>query len=291
MALTARLEGPKPWYATGTARFTFLLLDVAFDLAIGGEPPAEAPPRQNVLDLVVAALGDAGAWGPEQSATGPGVVLADPPEGASRLRPDDALLAVQRIAPLERALDVYGTSGRAARDAACHRSRRGRRRRSDLGARHGLVRPGALRQHVAGRPPGRAVLRADGRGVRLGAGNGVAFDADEGVGVVPTYEERILDEVRTRSRGRRRLAFPLATTSAGLARDLARGPSPVGVDSPTLSVRQATWRLADGTDGTAAGPRTTYAAAVRARDRAVAAGQARRGELRVAPSHAVVSGP
>src|SRR5262249_42544423 len=61
-SLTARLEGPQPWFATGTASFDLLGLDVAFDVAVGSSAPPALPPRQNVLELVATALRDPAAW-------------------------------------------------------------------------------------------------------------------------------------------------------------------------------------------------------------------------------------
>ena len=59
VSLSAHLEGPKPWACSGRAEFTFLDIDVRFEIDVGGDTPAEAPPSQNVLALVAAALGRA----------------------------------------------------------------------------------------------------------------------------------------------------------------------------------------------------------------------------------------
>jgi hypothetical protein len=112
--LHARLEGPDPWYATGTARFTFLGVAVGFEFAAGTPEQVEAPDRVSVIDLVVAALADATAWAPATPPAGSPVELAAAPDedarGPLRLRPDSDLTVSQQVAPLDRDLDGYGTA-------------------------------------------------------------------------------------------------------------------------------------------------------------------------------------
>jgi hypothetical protein len=110
VSLSAHLEGPKPWYATGHARFTFLTIDVKFEIEVGGDQPAQAPPTENVLELVRVALEDAAAWRAIAPVTS--TVLADdvpaPESDEVWARPDAELEALQDVAPLNRALDHYG---------------------------------------------------------------------------------------------------------------------------------------------------------------------------------------
>jgi hypothetical protein len=105
------LEGPKPWYATGSASFKFFGLKVNFELDVGsratGEPKPLAHPRADVL----AALRSPSCW----SETAPlGVVagityVAATAEGdIVWVRPDHSLTVRQSVAPLNRTLEVVG---------------------------------------------------------------------------------------------------------------------------------------------------------------------------------------
>ena len=110
VSLSAHLEGPTPWYANGHARFDFLCIDVRFEIEVGDRSPDEAPPLENVLDLVTTALQDAAAW--RSIAPGASTVLADDAEAANEgevwARPDAELEAIQDVAPLDRKLDLFG---------------------------------------------------------------------------------------------------------------------------------------------------------------------------------------
>ena len=109
VSLSAHLEGPKPWACSGRAEFTFLDIDVRFEIDVGGNTPAEAPPTQNVLALVAAALAEPPAWRPVPPAAATVLVAADDvTDEEVWASPDADLEAVQDLAPLDRKLDHYG---------------------------------------------------------------------------------------------------------------------------------------------------------------------------------------
>src|SRR5262249_15287487 len=95
-SLTAHLEGPQPWLATGTASLDLLGIDVEFDVAFGASAPPALPPRQNVLELVATALRDPAAWRAEADEASPVIYApADPDE--LWVRPDGRLVATQSV--------------------------------------------------------------------------------------------------------------------------------------------------------------------------------------------------
>lgn len=108
--LTARVEGPQPWYATGRASFTFFGFDVEFSFDVGTQPGGEPREQHDVAADVVAALSATAAWEAAEP-TDPwarGVVMADErPEGLW-VRPDQVVELRQSIAPLNRTMTAYG---------------------------------------------------------------------------------------------------------------------------------------------------------------------------------------
>ena len=107
----AHLEGPTPWYANGHGALRFLGIDVRFEIEVGGRSADEAPPRENVLDLVDDRA--AGCRGlARDRAGGDARCCADDAEAANEgevwARPDAELEAIQDVAPLDRELDHYG---------------------------------------------------------------------------------------------------------------------------------------------------------------------------------------
>jgi hypothetical protein len=108
VSLDLHLEGPDPWYASGSARFTFFIVKVRFAFAVGGRAAPEVPASADVLDLVCQALEEPGAWSTEPAAgLGTGVVLAGAEEGV-RVRPDEVVVVHQGVAPLGRTLERFG---------------------------------------------------------------------------------------------------------------------------------------------------------------------------------------
>jgi hypothetical protein len=114
VSLALTLSGPRPWHARGRASFSILFFDVSFgfDVTIGDDAAPVLPAPVDVAPLLLAALADARSWS------------AQPPAGASALvtlralDPGTAVLAHplatlevrQRVAPLERTLERFGTS-------------------------------------------------------------------------------------------------------------------------------------------------------------------------------------
>lgn len=118
--LRLHLEGPDPWYGSGTAAFTFLGMEVPFHVAVGGPVADAAPPTVDLWGSVLApALADPAAW--EASAASGDVVLrpVDPAaEPGLWLGPEGRVSVRQRLVPLNRDVSAYGTlvpSGGVAR--------------------------------------------------------------------------------------------------------------------------------------------------------------------------------
>lgn len=119
--LALQLEGPNPWYALGTATVKVLGIKKDFEVeATIGKKQVEAP-RETVqaLDLLVDALKEADAW--VEGATdkdASGVVLAepDPADTSVRVHPAGTLEVRQRVVPLDRTLDHYGSTSLGGQD-------------------------------------------------------------------------------------------------------------------------------------------------------------------------------
>ena len=108
--LTARLEGPKPWYANGSAQFTFFGLDVDFGFEIGSKAAGEPRETHNVGADVATALREAGSASAVDAggSWAAGVVMTnDLPEGLW-VRPDQSVEIRQSLAPLNRTITAYG---------------------------------------------------------------------------------------------------------------------------------------------------------------------------------------
>lgn len=116
--LSLQLEGPKPWFAAGTASFKFFGLKVSFELEVGstaaGEPKPIAHPRADVL----AALASPASWSEtaplDGLAAGITYVAAAPEDDTVWVRPDHQLTVRQSIAPLNRTLEIVGQAVPAA---------------------------------------------------------------------------------------------------------------------------------------------------------------------------------
>jgi hypothetical protein len=107
VSLTVYLEGPQPWFASGTARFTFFSVKVKFDFAVGGHAPPEPRGSSDVLTLACTELANPASWTAVHSTTNAGLLLAGDAVD-DRLRPDDVLVGRQTIAPFERTIARYG---------------------------------------------------------------------------------------------------------------------------------------------------------------------------------------
>lgn len=111
LALT--LSGPRPWHAHGRASFSILFFDVSFgfDLTVGDPAPAALPDPVDVAPLLLAALADPRAWAAQLPAGADVVTLRGVDAGTAILAHPSATLQVrQRVAPLDRTLDRFGTS-------------------------------------------------------------------------------------------------------------------------------------------------------------------------------------
>jgi hypothetical protein len=290
--VSAHLEGPKPWFATGTASFSFFGIDVPFHVEFGGPTAPQIPARENVLELVVAALADAAAWrgvtptGADASAVLPAVdePVADEDDSEKPplpVRPDAELEALQTVAPLARTLEHYGIYeidgpdrlditgvgiGSASEDWDTVVDWFAPAQYDDMNRAEKLAAP-SYEQMTAG--------------VRFAA-ESVTFGSQSRT-VTPVYEVKKLEEEQTVKLDDH--AFTGELTSA-----LGRG-RPLGtrtVSTTRFTLAAPTWSLADATTGTAVGVTGTYHEAIVARRAALAADPAARSAVRVAPTHAVM---
>jgi hypothetical protein len=114
VALALTLSGPRPWRARGRASFSILFFDVSFgfDVTIGDDLPPVLPAPVDVAPLLLAAFADARSWSAQLPAGAAALVTL------RALAPGTAVLAHplatpqvrQRVVPLERTLDRFGTS-------------------------------------------------------------------------------------------------------------------------------------------------------------------------------------
>jgi uncharacterized protein DUF6603 len=279
--LTIHLEGPKPWYATGSGDVDFLGLDVRFDVTFGGAEGAESPPRINVAELVVDALELAEAWEASTPA-GDAVLMSDPAtaDGDEVLaRPDADLIARQGVAPLDRDLDVYGCY---AVDGA---TRIALGRAGITGIATATSEPvtdwfapaqyDAMTVNEKLAAPSYEEMTA---GARITAG-GTAVPAGAQT-VTPDPEVRILEAAATRpGRG---TALPGAAAAARALSTARRAGEPRRVRVPSFTVTEPRWTSVDPTSGRATGEAGSYhttLGALRRRRR-------RDPGARIAPAHA-----
>jgi hypothetical protein len=113
ISLALTLSGPRPWHAHGRASFSILFFDVSFgfDVTIGDPAPAALPNPVDVAPLLLAALADPRAWAAQLPAGSDVVTLRALDAGTAILAHPLATLQVrQRVAPLDRTLDRFGTS-------------------------------------------------------------------------------------------------------------------------------------------------------------------------------------
>src|SRR5262245_59103314 len=113
VSLELTLSGPRPWRARGRASFSILFFDVSFgfDVTIGEAAPAALPAPVDVAPLLLAAFADGRSWSAQLPAGGALVTLRAIEAGTAVLAHPLATLEVrQRLAPLERTLDRFGTS-------------------------------------------------------------------------------------------------------------------------------------------------------------------------------------
>ncbi len=120
LSVTLRLEGPKPWYATGTGTFRFLGQDVNINLTVGSPPAGEPDPTLDLWPLLRDALSAEDAWSTPTLTAAPGEVslrALDPvAEEGLWLAPQAAVQVRQSVLPLNRRIEVYGSSAPQGED-------------------------------------------------------------------------------------------------------------------------------------------------------------------------------
>ena len=114
ISLQLTLSGPRPWRARGRASFSILFFDVSFgfDVTIGDAAQPALPPPVDVAPLLKAAFTDIRSWTAYvPAAAAEAVTLRALEPGADVLAHPLATLQVrQRVAPLERTLERFGSS-------------------------------------------------------------------------------------------------------------------------------------------------------------------------------------
>jgi hypothetical protein len=284
VALSAHLEGPKPWYASGQASFDFFGINVPFNIEVGGAAAVEAPEGENVLDSVVAALRDASAWrGVPPAGAAPAVLLAEAGGEGLPARPDAELEAVQSVAPLERTIDRYGIYEVLGPDRLDITGASIGGQDADWEHVHDWFAPAQYddmsRNEKLGAPSYEQMVA----GVRFGTSTVTAGDAPGHTRTVtPVYESKILDIDRTHVLDAQPIATDLASATAALRLDgTRRRLSGRTVSSPSFRVGPTAWTTADAVTGEGRGLGTTYREALADRH---AAGPS----VRVAPTYAVL---
>jgi hypothetical protein len=114
VSLALTLSGPRPWRARGRASFSVLFFDVSFsfDVTIGDDARPALPAPVDVAGLLRAAFQDPRSWSGQLPSGAANVVTLRALEpGAKVLTHPLARLEVrQRVAPLDRTLDRFGSS-------------------------------------------------------------------------------------------------------------------------------------------------------------------------------------
>ena len=111
VSLGAHVEGPKPWFASGRAQFTFFGVKVKFDFTVGDKAGPVALETVDLLPLIQAQIDADNAWEVTRgSGLQAGVVLTahDDPAASAPMLADGYLTMRQTVAPLEQTLEVYG---------------------------------------------------------------------------------------------------------------------------------------------------------------------------------------
>jgi hypothetical protein len=279
VSLAAHLEGPDPWACSGSARFTFLGIDVRFEIDVGGSPPDEAPSTENVLEQVAAALGQPSAWRSVAPAAAAVLVAADDPtDDEVWATPDSDLEAVQDLAPLDRELDHYGAYAIAGpRELTIAGAGvDGAGKALVWTAAQGYFAPAQYddltRSEMLAAPSYEEMTA----GVSFGI-DGIALpDADDVRSVTTSYERAVVDgDVKT-PLDDGPLLVPLTTATFGHI--VLRGRKVSG--SSPLAFAEPAWETFDAVTGHATSPAGRY------RDAVLARRSAPRGADRVAPAYA-----
>ncbi|MGH4001155.1 MAG: DUF6603 domain-containing protein [Pseudonocardiaceae bacterium] len=114
VSLRLTLSGPQPWRARGRASFSILFFDISFgfDITIGDDAPPGLPSPVDVAALLLAAFTDTRSWSAQLPAGGAALVTLRALEPGSDVlaHPLGTLEVRQRVAPLERTLQRFGSS-------------------------------------------------------------------------------------------------------------------------------------------------------------------------------------
>jgi hypothetical protein len=115
ISVNVTLSGPTPWHAVGRARFQLLFIsaEVGFDVRIGEGAPPPLPALVQVEPRVEAALADPRNWTTQLPDAGDSIVtVREIPraEGELLVHPLGTVAVSQRVAPLGRALERFGTA-------------------------------------------------------------------------------------------------------------------------------------------------------------------------------------
>jgi hypothetical protein len=293
--LSARLEGPEPWHATGRASFDFFGLNASIEIEIGGTAGVEAQPPVDLLTEVETALRDPAAWhgtSPTGADTGAVLLTAEEPPAAGQVwvRPDAELEVVQTVAPLERQLDRYGIYAIDG-DSLLTITEAG------LGgevADHEPVldwfAPAQYDDYKtnAERLAAPSYEEMTG-GLRFGT-EGVSLSPDShNRSVTPDYEVKILDEDKTREQPLGQLAAPLDRVTAPLTLDTTRRGLPGrNATSTHFTIEQPSWTIANATTGTAITTTGTYRDTLNTLHTTTATDPTTRATQRLAPTHTVL---
>jgi hypothetical protein len=265
--LSARLEGPDPWAASGTARFRFLGINVSFEFAVGGSAGVEAKPRVNVLDLVIEALESVTSWSAALPATSALTMASEtPPADDSapraplRVRPDADVVVVQHVAPLDRPMDIYGVNAiegetRLYIEQAAITGLSG----STFTTVNDWFAPAEFDSMTKAERLSSPSYEAMVGGVRISAG-GVSF-GDDVQTVTPDYEVKVVSEIDEPSRGigLRGQISARAILDAGSAMEpsrISRGARTM--TSTKFAVAEVEWVVANGNTGLATGSAGSY---------------------------------
>jgi hypothetical protein len=112
-SLHLHLEGPEPWFGSGTAEFEFLGAAVQVNVAVGGRIADDDPDAVDVWPLLSDALQDPRSWSVPAPADAllPEVTLR-PLDAAQEtglwVAPDSTLEVRQRVLPLNHDIEIYG---------------------------------------------------------------------------------------------------------------------------------------------------------------------------------------
>jgi hypothetical protein len=114
VSLALTLSGPGQWHARGRASFSILFFDVSFgfDVTIGDKQLLAALGAVDVASLLVAALADTRSWSVRLPAGGVSFVTLRAIDAGTEVlaHPIGSLEVRQRVAPLERTLERFGSA-------------------------------------------------------------------------------------------------------------------------------------------------------------------------------------